>query len=278
MTSNGVLFCRPQLSLKRPISGTECYIDEQYAENSITTSSSLSTLHSNNSELPVVFEFHGPLLFINVERFKNRFNEVVMAKFTSLQTSKEKASTKSGRHKKVESSSSSVSVISFTSTNGDGGFDDGDNDHKVQNKQIAKKSCENLSKQRFSTMSLHLSPPSSPALPTYHHQNVAIFDMVYVPYIDGKGAATLKELSKQLERKMGVHLLLATVSPLVLDTFQRTNFFDVFDRKKLFFTLADAVAFVCSNFQGENAKIEVTKRKFLFDNVTNVDAAVFMAV
>ncbi|KAH9409975.1 hypothetical protein TYRP_009723 [Tyrophagus putrescentiae] len=41
-------------------------------------------------------------------------------------------------------------------------------------------------------MSLHLSPPSSPALPTYHHQNVAIFDMVYVPYIDGKNSKNLQ--------------------------------------------------------------------------------------
>ncbi len=166
-----------------------------------------------------------------------------MTKFIILKNDKENSfkqnnkgfSTKNKRFKKQDDGFSTVSVISFTSTNGDDTFDKMDQDHEVTT------NGKYLSKARMSSMSLQLSLP----LDAFHHSpKVVIFDMIHVPYIDGKGVTTLQEIAEQLEQKTGAHLLLATVSPLVMDTFQRTAFLEAFDRKRLFLTLADAVAHV----------------------------------
>ena len=59
--------------MKYHVAGSECYIDA-----SSPAAQGLPSNPSNGLPSVTVFDFHGPLIFINAERFKRCFNEAIL--------------------------------------------------------------------------------------------------------------------------------------------------------------------------------------------------------
>lgn len=63
---------RPQFNLKYHVAGSECYLPTRELLESANLSNGSSNKHF------VVFDYHGPLIFLNVERFKTKVEESVL--------------------------------------------------------------------------------------------------------------------------------------------------------------------------------------------------------
>lgn len=184
-----------------------------------------------------------------------------MSKLTPSEGFSEKAknfdkTSKTNNRKKK--SSSTVSVISITSSTS-GEFEDEREVVVVRDK-----------KSPLSLSSFLTSPKTST-------NQFVIFDMCYVPYIDGKAVKTLQEINEELKLKK-IDLFLATVSPLVLETLGRCHFFDHFEAKLVFLTLHDAVTFARCHFNNQLTQQPKEFQGLRDENVVNQDVAIFLTV
>ncbi len=193
----------PELNLKYQVPNTECYVSSCSENlNSFQTSSTHQGI--------IIFEFHGPLLFINVERFKKKFQEIVLAKIKNQIHKKQtilqnfKVSSSSGNQSKL------LSIINFT-----------------------KKEQHNFKNDKDIFNSLE------------QQTHTVIFDMSQVSYLDSKAVESLLEIESELKllslTVKPIQLFLSNVSSPVFDTLFLCKFFEKFNNKNVFLTVHDAV-------------------------------------
>lgn len=186
----------------------------------------------------VVFEFHGPLIFLNAESFKRRFTQTI------LRPIKETQQLKKELQKLQQKQTLSRFYLNESNTVAD-------NKNYSNNSKI-----------------LNSFQPNPTLLePVCIHS--VIFDCSRVGYLDSKGVEVLVEVAVELKEVNGIQLLLASCSELILKTLLKGNIFsvengrdNVLSANNCFVSVHDAVTSALNNNNNQIEKNKISQKQY----------------
>ena len=243
-------FSSPTFNLKYHIPNSECYIsDLQNKQTNKSEQQQEQTILSSTTPTTgvIIFEFHGPLLFINVERFKTKFQKLITQ---SIRCQYEKSMLAKNHHSnsKQKQCTEKISVENDT-------------------KKLAC-CCYSCSSYCSTAINMNNESQQQQQSPTPTLIKTVIIDMNRIPYLDSKGVECLIELEHELRKNNistftskstptstnsystaqnddndhhNIRLYLAGISRPVFDTMLACRFFNKFNLNHCFLTVHDAV-------------------------------------
>ncbi|KAH9387745.1 hypothetical protein TYRP_008939 [Tyrophagus putrescentiae] len=177
---------------KRTDSGGACNKEDQMKQLPCSSSSSSAAAADieaiTTSPGIVVFEFHGPLIFLNAESFKSRFAKTVLRPIKEAQQLKPDLEKQKQQQQQQQQQQKLYKAADYPTT-----------------------SAKPVSNDRKSTI--------QPTIPIH----TVVFDCARVGYLDGKGVEVLTELATELKEANGIQLLFASCSELILKTLLKSG-------------------------------------------------------
>ncbi|KAH9409241.1 hypothetical protein TYRP_010242 [Tyrophagus putrescentiae] len=205
---------------KRTDSGGACHKEDQMKQLPCSSSSSSAAAAAAaaadieaiiTSPGIVVFEFHGPLIFLNAESFKSRFTKTVLRPIKEAQQLKRDLEKQKQQQQQQQQKVSLSRFYVEVSMNSDHEKDTGKYHQLYKAADHPKTSAKPTSNDGKST--------AKPAIPIH----TVVFDCARVGYLDGKGVEVLTELATELKEANGIQLLFAGCSELILKTLLKSG-------------------------------------------------------
>lgn len=201
---------------KRTDSGGACHKEDQMKQLPCSSSSSSAAAAADIEAITtspgiVVFEFHGPLIFLNAESFKSRFTKTVLRPIKEAQQLKRDLEKQKQQQQQQQQKVSLSRFYVEVSMNSDHEKDTGKYHQLYKAADYPTTSAKPTSNDGKST--------AKPAIPIH----TVVFDCARVGYLDGKGVEVLTELATELKEANGIQLLFAGCSELILKTLLKSG-------------------------------------------------------